>query len=193
MAIHRRALLAVAFAPPAFAGPADTARGERSLGDIKARLTSIECFSLTCSHCADFALKSMPEIRAQWIATSRLRWVFYDFPTDRAALQAAMVARYLPVDRYASFIDTLFANQERWMFGPGSLADSLWSLASDAGMDRNTFDSAVADSGLQDWIVSRALDAQSRWHVDATPSFIINGKLHKGALSASEFATILGS
>jgi len=193
MAIFRRALLSIALASPAFAAPADAARAERTLGSAKARLTSIECFSLTCPHCADFALRSLPEIEINWIATGKLRWVFYDFPTDKAALQAAMVARYLPAERYERFIDTLFANQDRWVFGAGSVADSLWALASDAGMDRPTFDGAIADTGLQDWIVGRALDAEHRWHVDATPSFVIRGRLYKGAMSASEFATILGS
>ena len=87
--------------------------------------------------------------------------MFYDFPTDKAALQAAMVARYLPVERYERFIDTLFANQDHWVFGAGSVADALWPLASDAGMDRPTFDRALADAGLQDWIVQRALTPNS--------------------------------
>jgi len=102
-----------------------------------------------------------------------------------------MVARNLPVERYDHFIDTLFANQDRWVFGPGSVADPLWPLAADAGMDRTTFDRALVDHGLQDWIVGQALEAESRWHVDATPSFVINGKLYTGAMTADQFATIL--
>jgi protein-disulfide isomerase len=192
MAILRRALLSIALASPAFAAAGDTVRGERSIGSPQARLTSIECFSLTCPHCAAFALGALPELRAKWIAPGKLRWVFYDFPTDIAALQAAMVARYLPPERYERFIDTLFSAQDRWVFGAGSVPDALWPLASDAGMDRAAFDRALADTGLQDWIVGRARDAESRWHVDATPSFVINGKLYTGAMSANEFAIILG-
>jgi protein-disulfide isomerase len=60
-------------------------------------------------------------------------------------------------------------------------------------MDRASFDAALADAGLQDWIVGRALDAERRWHVDATPSFIIDGKRYTGAMSAEQFATILGN
>jgi predicted DsbA family dithiol-disulfide isomerase len=78
------------------------------------------------------------------------------------------------------------------VFGAGSVPDALWPLAGDAGMDRATFDRALADAALQDWIVQRALDAESRWHIDATPSFVINGKLYTGAMSAREFAIILG-
>jgi protein-disulfide isomerase len=192
MAVFRRTLLSVVLAAPIIAA-ADMPRAERSLGSPQARQTVTECFSLTCPHCAAFATETLPDIRSKWIEPGKLRWVFYDFPTDKAALQAAMVARYLPVDRYARFIDTLFANQDRWVFGAGSVADALWQFAGDAGMDRPTFDRALGDSGLQDWIVGRAIEAQSRWHVDATPSFVINGRLYAGAMSASEFAIILGS
>ena len=191
MAILRRALLAVALASSALAAPVDASRAERSIGAAQARLTSIEYFSLTCPHCAAFALQSLPEIKARWIAPGKLRWVFHDFPTDKAALQAAMVARHLPPERYERFVTTLFAEQDRWVFGAGSVPDALWPLAGDAGMDRTTFDAALADSGLQDWIVGRALDAEARWHVSATPSFMIHGRLYPGAMTASEFAVIL--
>ena len=192
MPILRRTLLSVALASPALAAPADAARGERGIGSAQAPLTAIECFSLTCPHCADFDLASLPELKSKWIAPGRLRWVFYDYPTDKAALQAAAVARYLPPARYDGFLDTLFANQDRWVFGAGSVADALWPLANGAGMDRPTFDHALADTGLQDWIVGRAVDAEKRWKIDATPSFVINGKVYEGAMSAAEFATILG-
>jgi protein-disulfide isomerase len=193
MAILRRTLLSVAIASPALGSPAELGRGERAIGNPQARQTATECFSLTCPHCADFALKSLPELKANLIASGRLRWVFYDFPTDIAALQAAMVARYLPPERYEPFVDTLFARQDHWVFGAGSVSDGLWPLAGDAGMDRPTFEQALADDGLRNWIVGRALDAERQWHIDATPSFMINGRLYKGALSAKQFATILGS
>ena len=77
------------------------------------------------------------------------------------------------------------------MFGAGSVADSLWPLASDAGMDRTTFDRALVDTGCRTGSSDSALDAEQRWHVDATPSFVINGKLYTGAMTAREFATIL--
>lgn len=193
MALLRRTLLYLAIAPAALAASEDAPRGERSLGGDRARQTAIEYFSLSCPHCAEFALRALPEIRTRFIATGRLRWVFYDFPTDKAALQAAMVARYLPPERYPGFIDRLFESQDRWLFGAGSVADSLWPLAGDTGMDRPTFDRALDDAGLQDWIVQRALDAERQWHVDATPSFVIDGRLYSGAMSAARFATILGS
>jgi len=107
----------------AIAAPDGTPEATRSLGGPTAMHTVIECFSLTCPHCADFALNSLPALEAKWIAPGRLRWVFYDLPTDGAALQAA----------------------------------------------------------------------QKRWNVNATPGFVIDGKLYEGAMSADAFSQILGS
>jgi protein-disulfide isomerase len=196
MPIERRALLSVAFAgaaEAALAAPSVTREGDRAIGNPAARHTVIECFSLTCPHCAAFALDSLPAIKARWIAPGRLRWVFYDFPTDGAALLAAMVARSFPPEQYESFINRLFANQAAWAYQATTPTDGLWLQASDAGMDRTTFDHAIADTHLRDWIVSRATDAQRQWNVDATPGFLIDGKLYEGAMSADAFSQILGS
>jgi predicted DsbA family dithiol-disulfide isomerase len=66
-------------------------------------------------------------------------------------------------------------------------------LASAAGMDRATFAKATADTDLRNWILAQSMDAEKRWHVDATPSFLVNGKLYAGAMTASEFASLLAS
>src|SRR6201999_619974 len=117
MPVYRRALLSVAFAgaaSAAFAAPPDPRETERAVGGAAAAHAVIECFSLTCPHCADFALESFPAIRSKWIDPGRLRWVYYDFPTDGAGLLAAMVARSLPPERYEPFVVTLFASQAKW-------------------------------------------------------------------------------
>jgi protein-disulfide isomerase len=196
MSLSRRALLSVVStgtARAALAAPPDPRETERAVGSDAAPHTVMECFSLTCPHCADFALQSFPAIRSKWIDPGRLRWVYYDFPTDGAALLAAMVARSLPPERYEPFVVTLFASQAKWAYGSKDIAAALWLPASEAGMDRSRFDKAVADKHLRDWIVSRAMDAQTRWNVDATPGFVIDGKLYEGAMSADAFSQLLGS
>ena len=190
MPIARRTLLSVAFS---LAAPLDARQAERSIGNPRAPRTVVEWFSLTCPHCAAFSLEALPELKAKFIGPGKARWVFYDYPTDGLALRAAVVARYLPAAKYADFIDALFVSQASWAYGSGNPTDALWLKASDSGMDRATFDRAVADTQLRDWIVSRAMDAEARWNIDATPSFLVDGKLYTGAMSAAEFSSILAS
>jgi len=96
MPISRRTLLSVVAlgaTVPAVAWAVDAHQTDRTVGSPKAPRTAVEFFSLTCPHCAHFGLETFPELDAKWIQSGKLRWVFYDFPTDKLALTAAMVAR----------------------------------------------------------------------------------------------------
>ena len=170
----------------------DLTRAERSIGQADAKLTVNEYFSLTCSHCAAFAAETMPKVKSDFIATGKVRWVFNDYPLDQIALLAAQVARYLPVDRYAPFVDALFATQDRWAFArDANHTEELWKTAGLAGMSRTTFDKAVADDDLKNWIVQQRQIATDKWQVDSTPSFVINGTKYAGEMSFDAFRKLV--
>ena len=115
------------------------------------------------------------------------------FLTAGSALVAPLNVRYLPVTGYEPLIGTLLANQVQRAYGSGNPADGLRLLAGDSWMDHTMSDHAVADTGPPDRIVCRAMDAGARWNIDATPSFLVNGKPYTGAMSAAELSTILAS
>jgi protein-disulfide isomerase len=66
---------------------------ERVLGDPNAPITILEYSSLTCPHCASFHANTLPQLKKDYIDTGKVKLVFRDFPFDRAALQASMLAR----------------------------------------------------------------------------------------------------
>jgi protein-disulfide isomerase len=167
-------------------------KSERAVGSPTAKIVVDEWFSLTCTHCARFAQETFPQITKDLIKPGKVRWVFRDFPLDRVALQGAMVARALPPDRYEEFILALFASQDRWAFAPGvDYAKELWDMAALAGMTRPTFDAAISDEGLQNWILAQRSAAEKRYSIDATPSFVINGQKHSGEMSYDDFVKLL--
>jgi len=184
-------------AQPAVTGPAPAETGDqrktpRTLGDPNAKVTVAEFFSLTCTHCAKFDRETMPAVEKDLIEPGKVRFVYHDFPLDQVALTAAMVARYLPPDRFYPFISALFANQDRWAFARGiNTTEELWKLAALAGMSRSTFDQAIADADLRNWIVQQAQEDQTRWKIDSTPSFLINGQKHSGEMSYDAFRKLL--
>ncbi len=208
MPIRRRSLLSVVAAgltAPGFAwgqapgasASATTAQtaaweGPRTMGSANAKTEVQEFFSLTCTHCADFAQHTFPTVEQNLINTGKVRWAFHDFPLDRVALEAAMVARALPADRYVPFVQALFASQDRWAFASGvDPADELWKMAALAGMNRPTFDAAVSDVALRDWILAEQSAAQKKYGIDATPTFIINGEKHSGEMAYDTFAKLI--
>jgi len=178
------------------AGPAraddNDPRAERFVGKPGAKVTVGEYFSLTCTHCAAFAAGTFKEIRKNLIETGAVRWVFHDYPLDQVALTASMVARHLPVDRYEPFIDALFASQNRWAFGRGNdPTEELWKIAGLAGMSRTTFDKAIGDTGLRDWIIEQQKADSDQWKIDSTPSFVINNQKYAGEMSYEAFRKLI--
>ncbi len=150
----------------------------------------IECFSLTCTHCAAFSQETFPDVKAKLIDTGKVRYVFHDFPLDQVALTAAMVARALPAERYEPFVQALFASQDRWAFARGAnTTDELWKMAALAGMSRATFDATVADSAFRDAILAAQKADAARWSIDSTPTFVINGQMHPGEMDYDAFAS----
>jgi len=200
MFLHRRNLLAVVAGAtltrgiglPAIARAEDLTRAERSIGKPDAKTTVNEYFSLTCSHCAAFAVETMPKVKSAMIDTGKVRWVFNDYPLDQVALLAAQVARYLPVERYEPFINALFATQDRWAFArDANHTEELWKTAGLAGMSRATFDKAIGDNDLRTWILKQQQADQDKWKIDSTPSFVINGTKYTGEMSFDAFRKLI--
>ena len=193
MRLTRRSLLSVVAATP-FAVPlatraADDPRlGERSVGRADAKVVVEEYFSLTCSHCAHFAKTVLPQVKSDLVEKGIVRLVYRDFPLDQIALTAAAVARSLPEARYDAFIGALFASQDRWAFARGvDHNEELWKFAALAGMPRATFDATIADEALKATILAGQGEAAKKHKINSTPSFIIKGETHTGALSFDRF------
>ncbi|GAB0113135.1 thioredoxin domain-containing protein [Acidisoma sp. C75] len=170
--------------------PTETAR---FIGSATAPVTVEEFFSLTCTHCAHFSMTTMPEVMDKLVKPGKLRIVYHDFPLDAVALEAAMIARWLPTDQYYPFVTALFASQDTWAFAPGvNYTDELWKMAALAGMDRPTFDKAVADNALKTWIQTQQVEDEKLYKIEATPSFRIKGKTVAGDMSYDEFTAAIG-
>jgi protein-disulfide isomerase len=172
----------------------DLTRAERFIGKPDAKVTVGEYFSLTCTHCARFALETLPEIKKNLIDTGTVKWVFHDYPLDQVALAAAQVARYLPVERYEPYINALFATQNTWAFNRGAdVADQLWKTAALAGMSRPTFEKALTDTALRDWILKQQQADSDKFRIDSTPSFVVNGQKYAGEMTYDAFRKLIPS
>jgi protein-disulfide isomerase len=196
MLASRRTLLSLVAAgavlSPALARAEDLTRTERSIGKADAKVTVIECFSLTCSHCAAFAHEVLPRVKSELIDTGKIRYVLYDFPLNGLDFTAFQVSRYIALDRYLPFVEALLATQDRWAFARGiNPTEELWKMAALAGMSRATFDKAVADEGLKKWIAEQQQVAMDKWKVNATPTFIVNNEVHSGEMGFDEFRKLI--
>ena len=85
------------------------------LGKADAKITVFEYASLTCPHCGDFAVRTFPQVKKDWIDTGKVRWVYRDFPFDPLALKAHVLAHCGGPERYYGFLDVFYAQQRNWV------------------------------------------------------------------------------
>lgn len=138
-------------------------------------------------------MKVLPDIIQKFVKTDKIYYVFKDFPLNKDALMAAQVARSLPAHEYFPFISELFRTQDQWAYAPNlktqqDYANALFRYAALAGMDRASFDAALANKKLETFILNELNIGEKQFHIDATPSFIINGRKREGAVDFKQFS-----
>src|SRR5262245_56733306 len=158
--------------------------GDMSIGDEKAPVTIVEYASMTCPHCAHFHETTFPELKKRFIDTGKVRFIFREFPLDPLAAAGFMLARCAGDDKYYPMIETLFSQQKTWAVQKP--LPPLLAIAKQAGFTQQSFDQCLANQKLLDDIEKSRERASSKFGVNSTPTFFINGEKVAGALSIDE-------
>lgn len=164
--------------------------GDIEIGNKNAKVTVIEYASLTCSHCATFHDKTWPALKQKWIDTGKVRFILREFPLDPLATAAFMLARCGGNDKYYPMVDLLFSQQKNWAFS-NKPVEALLSLVKQAGFSQESFEACLKNQQIYDAVNAVRDRAAQKLGVSSTPTFFINGQVHRGALSVEEFDKIL--
>ena len=172
--------------------PVNSVLGVRSLGDKNAPIQIREYFSLTCNHCANFHETTFQQIKEKYIDTGKVYFIYEEFPLNGPALYGSMIARCLPEERYAGFIDILLRNQDKWVFG-GDFKAGLKQNAALAGMSDEDFEKCFNDKELQAAVASSIKQGTDVWKISSTPSFVFNNgqKILRGGKTIESFDGII--
>ena len=173
--------------------PADIAKPgalpDLVIGSADAKVTIVEYASMTCSHCAAFHTRVFPALKAKYIDTGKVRFVFREFPLDTLAAAASMLAR-CSGDKALPLISTLFQSQEAWSSG-GNIQVKLFGFAKQMGFTQDSFDKCVNDQALLAKIEAGRDRAETVFNVESTPTFFIEGRKIEGGASLAEFDAVL--
>lgn len=177
---RRLALAALAALSLTACSKTDAATGEMALGKASAPVTVVEYASVTCSHCAAFNEQVFPAFKKKYVDTGQVRYVFREFLTAPPEVAAAgfLVARCAGPDKYFGVVDTLFRSQEE-MFRTQDWRGILLRTAQSAGMTEERFNACVNDQDALKAVADRT-DAAVKAGVNATPTFLVNGKKLEG-------------
>ncbi|MGO1160923.1 DsbA family protein [Brucella pseudogrignonensis] len=159
-------------------------------GKADAPVTIVEYASLTCSHCADFAVNTFPTIKEKYIDTGKAKLIFREFPFDPRATAAFMLARCAPEDRYFPMVEVFFKQQQQWA-GAADGEAALLQIAKLAGFTQESFKACLTNQQVLDDVRATMERGSKEFGVNATPTFFINGQKYAGALSVDEMSAII--
>ena len=151
--------------------------GDMELGNPNAPVTLIEYASATCSHCARFDRDVFPTLKARYIDTGKIHYVFREFLTPPVPVAAAafVLARCAGKDKYFQVVEAVFRSQEE-MFATQDSRTPLLRIAKSMGMTEDSFNTCLSDTAALDGVQKRADRGVTEDKIEGTPTFIVNGK-----------------
>ena len=161
---------------------------DMALGPADAAVTITEYASMTCPHCAAFNATVFPKLKAEYIDTGKVRYIFREFPLDIKAAAGSMLTRCIAngdAQKYFAVTDMLFRSQNDWVVK--NTTETLTRIGKQAGLSQQQVEACLKDQALLDKIAADQKYASDILRVDSTPTFFINGEKIKGESSIEEF------
>ncbi len=167
---------------------------EMSIGNPDSAVTIVEYASFTCPHCAAYHAGDFKKLKAEYIDTGKINFVYREVFFDRFGLWAAIVARCGEgaENRFFGITDMLYEQQREWsrLEDPAAIVDRLRRIGKTAGLTDAQLDGCFTDADTAQKLYARYLQQAEADGIRATPSFLINGELHSN-MSYDEMKAII--
>ena len=153
------------------------------IGNKDAKITIIAYESLTCSHCANFHIDVLPDLKKDYIDTGLAKIEFRHFPLDVAAFNASKIAQ-CENDGKSEILNSLYLNQSKWIKGKtiDEVNENLKKFLVAEGI-KVDFDKCTTDKNIEDFVLNDRIEGVKKFKVNATPTIIINDKKFEKSLN----------
>jgi protein-disulfide isomerase len=190
-----------------------TPEGGYRMGNPNARIALIEYGSRTCPHCAFFDAQGVPALTSKYVANGQLSYEFRDFPVhgviDMGPIllgQCVSPAQFFPMlNRMMAAQNQLMkrteipaADQEKLRtMAPGPLIAWLanyygyTAFVAQHGVPAARAKACLADPKLLAAVAKQTDTANSKYAIEGTPTFIVNGKVAKSTFDWATLEPIL--
>mgnify|MGYP003308048152 FL=1 len=123
-----------------------------------------------------------PRIKKDYIDSGKIFFTYQDFPLDKFALKASVIARCSGKDKYFSFLKVLYKKQKDWTRSQDPFK-SLLKIAKLGGLKNDEIKVCVSNKSIEDGILKKRLNSTKKFEIKATPTIYINGKKYDGDLT----------
>lgn len=152
---------------------------EMSMGNEQADVTFIEYASFTCPHCARFHKDQFKKLKADYIDTGKVHFIYRDVYFDQFGLWAAMVARCGGQKRFFGISDMIYNQQSDWIGDgrdPVAIANRLRKIGKVAGLGQSELEACLSDNKKARTLVAWYQKNAAAHDVKSTPTLVINGR-----------------
>ncbi|KEJ90446.1 DsbA family protein [Sulfitobacter donghicola] len=148
------------------------------MGSPDAPVEIIEYASFTCPHCATFHQTVFKQLKADYIDTGKVRFVYREVFFDRFGLWASLMARCGGEAKYFGIVDLLYGDQSKWTRAgdPAAIVEELRKIGRLSGQDTETLEACLQDGEQAQAMVAWYQKNAEADGIDSTPSFVIDGK-----------------
>lgn len=148
-----------------------------NMGDPNAPVKVIEFSDFQCPVCKKFITENEPSIIKNYVETGKVYFTYSPFEVIGTESNDAAEAAYCAADqgKFWDYHDILFANQGAENSGQ-FVQRRLFAYADSIGLNADTFKSCFTSHKYVAQINTDQL-LGTKYQVDGTPSFVINGKL----------------
>ena len=164
--------------------------GDIVLGADDAPVTVIEYASFTCPHCAYFHQDTYPEFKTNYVDTGKAKFILREVYFDPYGLWASMLARCAGRDGFYSLAGAFMKQQDQWT-GSDDIAGALQKIGRVNGLSSAKMRECLTDEGFAEALVADYQRNAEADGITSTPSFVINGELHRGNMDYEEFAALV--
>ncbi|MDO6480462.1 DsbA family protein [Shimia thalassica] len=153
---------------------------EMVMGSDDAPVTIIEYASFTCPHCATFHEGVLKPLKADYVETGKVKFIFRDVYFDRFGLWASMVARCAGPEKFFGMADLLMKGQSEWTRAgdPVAIAGELRKVGRLAGIEDEKLQACMQDEDKAKSLVAWYETNVAKDDISGTPTLIIDGEKH---------------
>lgn len=165
---------------------------ELVLGNPDAKVVVTEYASFTCPHCATFHSAVFKPLKADYIDTGKIKFIYREVYFDRYGLWAAMVARCGGEMRYFGISDILYTTQAEWAGSNDAavVVGNLRKIGRTAGMSNEQLDACLQNGDMAQAMVAKYEADTKADGINSTPSLVINGTKYSN-MSYAELAKLI--
>lgn len=166
---------------------------DMAAGNPDAPVTVIEYASFTCPHCATFHSGPYKQLKADYIDTGKINFVYREVYFDRYGLWASMIARCAGTTQsFFGISEIIYERQSEWSRAgdPAAIVNELRKIGLLAGLDAETMEACLQDGDTARTLVAWYQENAEADGIDSTPSFVINGTKYSN-MQYSEMVEII--